>query len=99
MGLSSPGHGVPILRRPAGRRVDASQQSNKKAISPSLAPAVNGRHRNVASPNLITVLYLHISASSDTTLVVVDMTHPAIRSGNAALTTIEVAQERFVEVP
>jgi len=26
------------------------------------------------------------------------MTHPAIRSGDAAMTTIEVAQERFVEV-
>jgi hypothetical protein len=41
---------------------------------------------------------MHIKEFHDTAGEVVEMTHPAIRSGNAAMTTIEMAQEGFVEV-
>ena len=50
------------------------------------------------SSSLITSIHIQLPASPDTGEVVVEMTLPVIRSGDAAMTTIEVAQERFVEV-
>jgi hypothetical protein len=50
------------------------------------------------SSPLITSVHIHLLASPDTNEVVVEMTRPVIRSGDATMTTIEVAQERFVAV-
>jgi hypothetical protein len=47
---------------------------------------------------LITSSHIQLPASPDTGEAVVEMTCPAIRSGDAAWTTIETVQERFVEV-
>ena len=57
-----------------------------------------GVNLTIASPNLITFTHIHYPASTDTPEWVVEMTHPAIRSGDAAMNTIQAAQERFVEV-
>jgi hypothetical protein len=47
---------------------------------------------------LITSLHIQLPPSTDTGEAVVEMTRPAVKSGDAAMTTIEVAQERFIEV-
>ena len=83
---------VPIPQQPAGKRVDTAQ------IRPFHVPAVNGIHLTIASPNLITFTDIQISASPDTHEWVVEMTPPVVRAGDAAMNTIEVAQQRFVEV-